>query len=169
MGGMIGQTAALKYPGIFKTLTLADTTSRYAPEAKALWEGRMKTAQEQGMGALVAGTLERWFTEPYRKANPQTMERVGGYIRSTPVPGYVGCIQGISQIDATDRLKEIKVPTLVICGEEDMGTPPAMSRAIRDAMPQAQLSLLANAAHLSNVERPIAFNKALGDFLAKNA
>ncbi len=168
MGGMIGQVTALKYPGIFKTLTLADTTSRYAPEAKALWDGRIKTANEKGMGVLVDGTLERWFTAPYRTANPDQMARVGNYIKTTPVAGYCGCIQAIQTINATDRLKEIKSPVLVICGEEDGGTPPAMARAIHHAIPQAEYSLLASAAHLSNVERPVAFNSALGRFLAKH-
>ena len=62
MGGMIGQTFALKYPGMFTTLTLADTTSRYPAEAAATWAARIKIAETQGMQPLVQPTLERWFT-----------------------------------------------------------------------------------------------------------
>jgi len=169
MGGMIGQVAALKYPGIFKTITLADTTSRYAPEAKPLWEGRVKTAREQGMGAIVQGTLERWLTESYRKANAARTEQIAGYIRSTPVAGYTGCIAAISKIDTTDRLKEIRAPALVLCGELDAGTPPAMSQAINKAMPGSTLVLIPNAAHLSNVDQPEAFTRALTTFIAKHS
>lgn len=168
MGGMIGQAAALKYPGIFKTLTLADTTSRYAPEAKSLWEGRIKTAREQGMGAIVQGTLERWLTESFRKSNPARTEQIAGYIRSTPVDGYAGCIAAISKIDATDRLKEIRSPALVICGEQDAGTPPAMSHAINKAMPGSELVLIPDAAHLSNVDQPAAFTRTLSTFIGKH-
>jgi len=169
MGGMIGQTAALKYPGLFKSLTLADTTSKYAPEAGPLWAGRIKLAREQGMGALVQGTLERWLTEGFRKSNPGRTEEIAGYIRSTPVAGYAGCISAISKIDATARLAEIKCPTQVVCGEFDAGTPPAMSEAIHKAMPGSTLVMLPNAAHLSNVDNPAAFTKTVADFVARHA
>lgn len=169
MGGMIGQAAALKYPGIFKTLTLADTTSRYAPEAKSLWEGRIKAAREQGMGAIVQGTLERWLTESFRKTNVARTEEIAGYIRSTPVNGYAGCIAAISKINTTDRLREIRAPAQVICGELDAGTPPAMSQAIQKAMPGSNLVMIPNAAHLSNVDQPEAFTRALTTFIAKHS
>src|SRR5204863_7153601 len=64
MGGMIGQTLALKAPEIFLSLSLCDTSSRIPGEAKPLWQDRIKTAETQGMEPLVEGTLARWFTEP---------------------------------------------------------------------------------------------------------
>ncbi|MGH8619138.1 MAG: 3-oxoadipate enol-lactonase [Burkholderiales bacterium] len=167
MGGMIGQTLALKYPGVAKSLVLADTTSRYPAEAVPLWMDRIRTAQEKGMGALVEGTLGRWFTDPYRAAHPDVMKLVGGWIAATPVDGYAGCCHALPQINVTDRLKEIKVPALVIVGEQDMGTPPAMARAIHEALPGSRLVLIPSAAHLSNMEQPAAFTKALLDFLPK--
>jgi len=91
MGGMIGQAFALKYPGVFQSMVLADTTSQYAPEAWSMWEARIKTAREKGMEPLVEPTLGRWFTEPYRKTHPEMMARVSALIRATPVAGYCGC------------------------------------------------------------------------------
>ena len=85
MGGMIGQTYALKYPGTFATLVLADTTSRMPAEALPTWQDRIRSAETKGMQPLVEPTLARWFTEPYRKAQPQTMQRIGNLIGSTPV------------------------------------------------------------------------------------
>ncbi|TMH14044.1 MAG: alpha/beta fold hydrolase, partial [Betaproteobacteria bacterium] len=76
LGGMIGQTFALKFPAMFASMVLADTTSRYAPEALPLWQGRIKTAQDKGMEALVETTLQRWFTEPFRKTRPEVTARV---------------------------------------------------------------------------------------------
>ena len=167
MGGMIGQTLALKYPGVAKSLVLADTTSRYAPEAAAQWADRIRMAQEKGMGALVDGTLGRWFTDPYRAAHPDVMTTVGGWIAATPVAGFTGCCQALPKINCTDRLQEIKAPALVIVGEQDMGTPPAMARAIHAALPGSKLVVIPSAAHLSNMEQPAAFTKALLDFLPK--
>jgi 3-oxoadipate enol-lactonase len=165
MGGMIGQTFALKYPGVFQSMTLADTTSRYPADAAGVWEDRIKTAQTKGMDAIVEGTLARWFTEPYRKTNPPPLARVGASIRGTPVAGFVGCCHAIPKINVTHRLKEIECPTLVIVGEQDPGTPVAMAREIHEAKPGSKLVIIPSAAHLSNIEQPEKFTAALLSFL----
>jgi len=166
MGGMIGQTFALKYPGVLTSLILADTTSRYPVEAAGIWAERIKTVETRGMQPMVQPTLERWFTEPFRKSHPEVVERIGALIASTPVAGYVGCSHAIPKINLTARLKEIKCPILVICGEQDAGTPPAMAREIHDAAPGSKLVLIPQAAHISNMEQPQAFTRAMEAFLA---
>ncbi len=169
MGGMIGQTAALKYPGMFGSMTLCDTTSRYPAEAAPMWEERIRIAESKGMAPLVQPTLERWFTEPFRKNQPEKVRSVAGLIEKTPVPGYAGCCAAIPKINVTSRLKEIKTPTLVICGHEDPATPPAMAREIQQGIPGAKLALIPQAAHLANIEQPEAFNRALAEFLSSPA
>jgi 3-oxoadipate enol-lactonase len=165
MGGMIGQTYALKYPGTFATLVLADTTSRMPADALPTWQDRIRSAETKGMQPLVEPTLARWFTEPYRKAQPQTMQRIGNLIGSTPVAGYVGCCHAIPKINLTARLKEIRAPILIIVGEDDPGTPVAMSKEIHENAPGSKLVVLPKAAHLSNIEQSAAFNRALEEFL----
>ena len=166
MGGMIGQTFALKYPGVFRTLMLADTTSRYPAEAWPLWQDRIKIAEEKGMAPLVESTLQRWFTEPFRKSQPAVVDGVRKLIVTTPVAGYAGCCHAIPKINLTARLKEIKAPVLVLCGDKDPGTPPAMAEEIHRSAPGSKLVMIPNAAHLSNLENPAAFTKAMQDFLA---
>ena len=168
MGGMIGQTFALKYPRVFQTLTLADTTSRYPAEAAAAWAERIKTAESKGMEPLAQPTLERWFTEPFRKKNAAAVDAIRKLIVATPVAGYVGCSHAIPKINLTARLKEIKCPILVIVGDQDPGTPPAMAREIHDNAPGSKLVVLPQAAHLANIEQPERFTRALRDFLSSN-
>lgn len=168
MGGMIGQTFALKHPGIFRTLTLADTTSRYPAEAAPTWQARIRTATENGMEAIVQPTLERWFTEPFRKSEAKIVADIASAIRSTPVAGFVGCCHAIPRIDVTSRLREIRSPALVIVGDQDPGTPPSMAREIHENLPGSELAIIPSAAHLSNLEQPEASNRALGDFLDRN-
>lgn len=165
MGGMIGQTFALKYPGVFQSMVLADTTSRYPAEAAGVWQDRINTAQTKGMDAVVDGTLARWFTEPYRKTKPPAVEHVAKSIRSTPVAGFVGCCHAIPKINLTHRLKEIDCPTLVIVGEQDPGTPVSMAREIHEGKPGSELVIIPSAAHLSNIEQPQAFTRAMLEFL----
>lgn len=167
LGGMIGQTFALKFPGVFRSMVLADTTSRRPPDAAKLWGERIRIARDQGMAPLVEPTLARWFTEGFRKAQPAVVERIAAGIRATPVDGYCGCCAAITALDLTDRLKEIRCPALVIVGEQDMGTPPAMARAIHENLPGSELKLIPSAAHLSNIEQVHIFNDAVQRFLER--
>ncbi|MBM3373094.1 MAG: alpha/beta fold hydrolase [Betaproteobacteria bacterium] len=169
MGGMIGETYALKHPGVFQSMVLADTTSRRPPNAEQMWGERVKLAREKGMDALVEGTLARWFTEPYRQANPAVMAKIAADIRNTPVAGFAGCCDAIAKIDVLDRLKEIECPALVIVGDQDHGTPPEMARQIHANLRGSELLIIPSAAHLSNVEQPQAFNDALLGFLRRVA
>jgi len=167
MGGMIGMTSALRHPQRFESLVLCDTSSRVPPEAAPVWEGRIKAARESGMEPLVEPTLQRWFTEPFYKSNKAMMGRVGQMIRDTPVAGYIGCCHAIPKINITDRLGAIRCPTRVIVGDQDVGTPVAMSRAIQEAIPGSDLVVIPSASHLSNLEQPEAFNQALAGFFSK--
>lgn len=164
MGGMIGQTLALRQPDLFESLVLADTTSRRPPNAEQMWGERVSIAREQGMRGVLESTLARWFTAPYRAAHPDVMTKIGGAICSTPVEGYAGCCEAIAKIDVLDRLGEIRCPTLVIVGEHDHGTPPEAARLIQAAIRGAELVVVPSAAHLSNVEQTEAFNAALTRF-----
>ena len=167
MGGMIGQQFALKYPGRFATLTLADTTSRYPAEARAVWDERLALVRSRGMDAIVPSTLERWFTAPFREREPDVVARIGQLIRSTSVAGYAGCAYGISRINLTARLASIDCPALVLVGDADLGTPPSMAEEIVEALPGSRLHVIERAAHLSNVEQPAEFNRVLQQFLAR--
>lgn len=166
MGGMIGQHLALAAPERLASLVLADTSSRYPAEVLPVWQERIRLVAEKGMEAVVEATLARWFTAPFRAARAEVVDQVEAMIRATPVAGYLGCCHAIPRIDVTARLTALRLPTLVIVGAEDAGTPVAMAREIAAAIPGARLEIIADAAHLSNIEQPAAFNRLLIDFLA---
>jgi 3-oxoadipate enol-lactonase len=167
MGGMIGQALALKAPELLASLALCDTSSRVPPEARPTWDERIRVAETQGMGPHVEPTLGRWFTPAFREKRPEVVERVRAMIRGTNPVGYVGCCHAIAALDLTDRLGAIKVPTLILVGEEDPGTPVAASEAIRDRIPGSELVVLKSASHLSNIEQAEAFTRALTAFLSR--
>ena len=81
--------------------------------------------------------------------------------------GYIACCEAISQIDTTRRLPAIDVPTLVIAGALDVGTPPAMAERIAQAIPGARLVVLPDASHLSVLEQPAVFAATLDAWLAR--
>lgn len=166
MGGMIGMMYALKYPGRFQSLVLCDTSSRIPPELAPVWAERIRTVTGQGMSALVSPTLERWFTEPFRKTRNDVTDPVANMIAGTSAVGYAGCCHAIPTMNCTDQLHEIKCPVQIIVGEQDAGTPVAMSEAIHAAIPGSELVIIPQASHLSNLEQPGKFNDALIRFLS---
>ena len=168
MGGMIGQLMELKYPGIFRSMVLCDTSSRIPPELAPVWAARIETATEKGMTAVVDGTLERWFTEPFRQSRTDVTDTVAKMITATPVEGYAGCCHAIPKLDCTDQLGEVACPVQIIVGEQDAGTPVAMSQAIHSAIAGSELVVIPQASHLSNLEQPEQFNAALSRFLGAN-
>jgi 3-oxoadipate enol-lactonase len=165
MGGMIGQALALKRPGALASLVLADTACRMPPESGPLWDARIAMAKRQGMAALAEGTIERWFTAPFIERAPEIVDRVRMLIRTTPPQGFVGCAHAIRALDYAARLHEIRVPTLIVVGQEDQGTPVAASELMHAAIAGSQLVVLPSAAHLSNVEQAERFNHAVLGFL----
>jgi len=167
MGGMIGQIVALKERALFDRLVLADTGHAQTPETIAQWRERIRTAETQGMQALVDATLGRWFTEPFRKNKPEIVKSIGALIAATPVAGYAGCCHAIAGLNTTARLKDIKGPVLAITGEQDAAAPG--TRYIGEHVPGAALVVIPQAAHIANIEQPEAFNRALREFLSSPA
>lgn len=167
MGGMIGQILALKDPGMLRSLILCDTSSRIPEEALPIWEERIGLAQKQGMDAVVESTMERWFTASFRQKSLPSLDKIRGMIHTTPLKGYVGCSRAIMRLNLTERLTEIALPTFIVVGEEDPGTPVAASQAIHTQIKGSELVILKSAAHLSNIEQQDAFNTAVLDFLRR--
>jgi 3-oxoadipate enol-lactonase len=165
MGGMIGQTLALEHPELLASLVLADTASRIPPEMGPIWDLRVATAMSRGMAVSADDTIARWFTAPFIAGSPEVVDHIRSLIRTTAPTGFAGCCRAIQHLDATDRLGEIELPTLIIVGENDPGTPVAVSELMHQRIAGSKLVVIGPAAHLSNVEQAEKFNRALRSFL----
>jgi 3-oxoadipate enol-lactonase len=167
MGGMIGQVLGIKRQGLLSGLILCDTMSRIPEETRSIWAERINTVQEEGMESQVGSTIERWFTPRFREKHPEVVEKVEVMIRATNPQGYIGCAYAIRELNLTEKISDIGVPTLIIVGEDDPGTPVSASEAIHEKIRDSELVILKSAAHLSNIEQSEAFNKAVLNFLYK--
>ncbi|CAB1075362.1 Beta-ketoadipate enol-lactone hydrolase (EC [Olavius algarvensis Delta 1 endosymbiont] len=165
IGGMIGQGLALNHVARLKSLTLCDTSAIMPAEAQPILQERIAAARESGMADQVDGTLERWFTPEYLQQNPPAVQMIRQQIAATPLAGYLGCSEALAGLNYLERLKDIKLATLIMVGEEDPGTPVAASEAIHERIAGSQLVILPDARHLSNIEQAEAFNQSLLNFL----
>jgi 3-oxoadipate enol-lactonase len=165
MGGMIGQYLALNHANRLENLVLCDTAAILPKEAQPIWQERIQLAHEKGLHALVDETLERWFTPNFLGPNPPEVKSIRQQFLATPMNGYIGCSEAIRGLNYLERLSEIKIPTLIMVGEEDPGTPVAAAEAMQQRISGSELVVLPSAAHLSNVEQAEAYNEALMNFL----
>jgi pimeloyl-ACP methyl ester carboxylesterase len=83
----------------------------------------------------------------------------------TPVDGYLGTCYALRDADLTRETPKIKKPTLVLCGDQDLGTPPDLGRELAQAIPGARFSLIKEAAHLTCIEQPEAMAHQITRFL----
>lgn len=162
MGGMVGQWLGANAPERMEKLVLSNTHSYY-PD-KTPWNDRIKLVAEKGLDDLVEGNMQRWFTAGFRERAPETMARMKEMFIATDPKGYIGCCQAIMDMDMRASNPTISAPTMVIVGAQDAATPPAAGEAIQKQIKGAKLTSL-DAAHISNMEQPEAYTKAVLDFL----
>lgn len=169
MGGMIGQTFALRYPDRLWALVLCDTTSEVPEAMKPMWDERIRITHQQGMAPHVEPTVERWLTQQTRSAHPDKADTIRRWVAATASNGYIGCCHAIRELSLTDALRKIEVPTLVVVGAEDSATPPEVAERIHERIEGSRMEVIEDAAHLSSFERPAELNRIVGGFLAEHA
>ena len=163
MGGMVGQQLGARFPAKVLSLSLCDTASEMPP--REMWEERLAIARSQGIPGLAEGTLKRWFTEPFIRRAPGDIEKVRAMILGTGVEGYMACASAIRDMAQTTMLLAITAPTLVLTGRQDPATTVAHATVLHRVIAGSRLVILEDAAHLSNIEQPEAFNAALRAFI----
>lgn len=164
MGGMVGQLLAANAPERIDRLVLCATKAFEADPPK--WHQRAATVRADGVEAIADTVLAVWLTEAFRAAHPDVTARYREMMLDNTTEGYAACCEAIAGFDARDQLGAVSAPTLVIAGAQDTAITPDQARELQEAIPGSELALVANAAHLPNLEQPEAFTSQLLDHLA---
>ena len=167
MGGYILLNAASRHPEKFAGIILADT--QCFADTQAGKEKRFKTMEQIEAGGLfdfANGFVENVFRKETFIENKVAVEKIKGTILSTSPTTIVAALNALATREATcDALQKIIVPTLIICGEDDMLTPIDKSQFLKENIKNASLQIIKGAAHLSNLEQPDSFNQHLNEFI----
>lgn len=168
MGGYAAFAFARRHASRLRGLVLQDT--RATADTAEARKGRGQLAEKvlkEGAVAAADAFLPKLVGETTKKERPELVEKLKEAILKTSPRGIADALAGLAaRADSTPLLREIRVPTLVVCGEEDTITPVADSEALQKAIAGAKLKLIPKAGHLSNMENPTAYNEALLSFLA---
>lgn len=167
MGGYIALSFTRRHPGRLQGLILADTRAQADTEdGRAGRFALIKTAETRGVDAVVEAMLPKLLSEDARQKRPDLVKQVTDWIRHNPIPAITADLRAMAERpDSIPILPKIKVPTLVIVGEQDATTSPADAQLMADRIPAADLAVIPAAGHLSNVEQPERFNAAVLAYL----
>ncbi len=168
MGGYIAFAFYRRYQNRVKALILADTRPQAdSPEGKLNRFKSAQTAYKEGAGPIAEAMIPKLLTPQTVQRRTEIVQAVRKMITGTPVPGIVGDLMAMAERpDSVTLLSEIRCPTLIIVGEQDGLTPPADAKLMAEKIKNAKLEIIPGAGHLSNLEQPDSFNKAVQKFLA---
>jgi pimeloyl-ACP methyl ester carboxylesterase len=121
---------------------------------------------DKGPSAVVDEMLPKLLGASTRATQPALADRVRALALSSPPQAIAGAIHALmTRPDSTPLLRTIHCPTLIVVGEEDLLTPPALSEEMHRAISGSEIVVVPRAGHLSSFEQPDAFNSALAAFL----
>jgi len=167
LGGAIAQAFAIEHPDRVDALMPCCCRARMVPDFAAMWHQLRGTVQQNGLESIVEPTVQRWFSEDFKAAHPEVLDKIRKMIRGTTLEGYMGVTAAFLGLEVEDRLHEIKAPTLYVSGAEDkLGGPPALMEELSGKIQGASHVSVPNAAHIANIQNPEGFNRVLTDFLS---
>lgn len=168
MGGYVAFALWRRHPQRVRGLVLCNTRAGAdGEEAKEKRRGLMAVAREHGSSAVADAMLTGMVGKTTREKRPEITNAVHIMISSAPTDGVIGALQAmLDRPDSTPTLQTINVPTLIITGDEDTVIPVDEARSMHSAIRGSTLEVISGAGHLSNLERPAAFNHVVSEYVA---
>jgi 3-oxoadipate enol-lactonase len=154
MGGNVAQAFAAEYPQRVKALGLIDTTACYGADAPQKFGERAEAARVKGLRSMIDFQLTRWFSDDFRRQNPDVVQRTFDLFVGNDLDCYAASCELLGAADTRAALGSFTMPVAIIVGEEDYATPVTMAQQLHDAIPQSTLTIVPRARHLTPIEFP---------------
>ena len=170
MGGYISLAFIKHFPSRVAGLILAATRANAdSLEAQQNRDKAIALAHQQGPAAIASSMLPKMFAPDTYQSSPSLIDDVYRMMSTTSKPGVLGALHGLrDRADSTSLLATSQIPTLIIHGSEDQLISPSIAQDMNAIIPGSSLSVIPQAGHLLNLERPLLFNQAVENFLLAN-
>ena len=167
MGGYVAFAFWRRHRAKVRALVLADTRATAdTDEGREKRRRLIEVARSRGSGTVAEMQIGTMVGETTRARRPEVVETVRSMMTAAPTDGIVGALEAMmARPDSTPTLATIDVPTLIVVGEEDTITPPVEAQAMHEKIRGSRVEVIARAGHISNLERPAAFNHVLMEFV----
>jgi 3-oxoadipate enol-lactonase len=168
VGGMIGEALAVQFPQRVSSLMLCETPPASLRNAAEVWGPRVAAVRSsRSVEPIADATMERWLTPEFRARHPGRWQQIRDTVAATSPDGYCGCVAALSRFDFTRELPNVRVPALVLYGEEDRATSHEENQRLASLIPGGRFIAFPGARHLPNVETPDRFNRILMEWLGR--
>lgn len=166
IGGLTGQWLGLNAGARLQRLVVCSTAAKIG--TAETWAQRIRQVQQDGLTALVDGTVQRWFSPGFIAAHPLVIDEVVTSFLETSREGYIGGCHAVAQADFRHALPGIAAPLLAIAGDDDPVCPPHELQYVANNVAMGHFCKV-RGRHLCNLESPQDFNRVLQDFLQAGA
>ena len=164
-GGFVALQMAIRHPGVASRLILADCGAAFSEPGREAFRNMAAAAKTKGLSAITDVAMRRLFAPEFQAAHPDLMrDRREAFLKTDPEVFRAAC-DALATLDLRPELSKVKVPTLVMVGEQDEATPPPMSRELAEGLPDARLKIIPGCAHVPQLQAPKLFLEMIGDFL----
>jgi 3-oxoadipate enol-lactonase len=164
MGAATAVAICKREPARLDRVALCDSSGASSPVTHRQWEERIALVLNGGMAAVAESLVQRWLAPSALAGNAPHVDVVRQMILNTPVNGFVGCAAAIGNHDFRSTIHTMPRPTLFLVGDKDV-TAASVMRSMHEALPNSRYVEIADAGHISNVDQPAAFTRAIEEFL----
>ncbi len=169
MGGYMAFRAIERSQDTFGALILSDTRAEAdSDEGKLIRASKIKQINEEGIEAFVDSFVPTCFAHDTIVNRSDLFQSVLNKCKTNDPIGVKGAlIAMLSRTDTTNYLSNISIPTLIIVGENDALTPPAVMKSLNESIPNSKFVVISDSGHMTPIEKPEAVNEAISDFMKK--
>jgi 3-oxoadipate enol-lactonase len=166
VGGLIALDYAINHPQQVKGLVLSDTGAKLG--TAEYWNERIEAVRTHGLDHLAEPILTRWFAPIFLEQRPAEYQGYSNMLTRTPADGYNGTCAALGAADLREPARTITAQALVLCGAEDLATPPEVGRELAQTLPNARFERIAQAGHLPCIEQPDVMAGKIDQFLREH-
>ena len=164
-GGTVALAFALAHPDRIAKLVISDAAARFPPEGRQAFAVMAQKVADSGVAAVAEIAARRVHAPDYLKAHPDAVEQRKQVLLGIDPKAFQSACRILQETDLTPLLHHMKVPTLVVCGEHDQATPPALNKEVAEKVPGARYVELPGCGHCPPLEQPQAFVAAIKEFV----
>ena len=166
LGGLIAQAFALRHPSRVASLVLLSTVAGRSQEERQAVIRLVETLERKGAAGILDQSLERWFTPAFREAHPDIIEKRRQRVLATDPAAFAAAFRVYAESDFGDEISAITAPTLIMTGENDVGSNPRIARYMHDKIAGSQLVIIPDLHHNILLEGTAFVAGRIRDFLA---
>jgi pimeloyl-ACP methyl ester carboxylesterase len=163
VGSLIARNFATKYNDRLNSLTLLCSVFRRNKKQQQIVNDRFELSKKNR--SLSKQALKRWFTDDYLEKNPNTYEKISSMLKQNNMENFLKVYELFVKHKDDEKFENIKTKTLIMTGENDIGSTPEMSKNLSDEVTNSKVKIITKGKHLCSIECSDDINNAIREHI----